>query len=78
MQYIYHCKHCRTVIDVFETNQEHADIQLGLSALTAEEQDELLSYDEQGQKVYIRTICDYCFDAIKSNPELALIGNPLQ
>ncbi len=77
MKYIYHCKHCHTVIDVIEGNEDIGR-QLGLADLTMEEKEDFLTFDKQEQKVYVKTVCDYCYQAIVNNPELAIIGNPLQ
>ncbi|OEF95756.1 anti-sigma-F factor Fin [Desulfuribacillus alkaliarsenatis] len=76
MKYIYHCKHCRTIIDEIEADQETIK-KLGLSDLTPEEQAELMAYNQQSQSMYVKTLCDYCYEALKANPELFLIGKPL-
>lgn len=77
MKYIYHCKHCHTVIDTLEAEQQ-MERQLGLLNLTTEERNELLTFDKTEQKIYVKTVCEYCYQAIQANPELSLIGNPLQ
>jgi hypothetical protein len=51
---------------------------LGLDTLTAEEQADIISYNLNEDVAYVRTICNYCQEAIESHPELALLHNPLQ
>ncbi|OEH84341.1 hypothetical protein BHU72_11080 [Desulfuribacillus stibiiarsenatis] len=77
MKFIYHCKHCHTVIDILEADRT-IEKDLGLQDLSQQEKDELLYFDAAEQSVYVRTVCDFCYEAIQANPELALVGSPLQ
>lgn len=77
MKFIYQCRHCQMIIDVIEGGPD-LEQQLGLTELSLEEQNDTLVFDEHGQNVHVKTVCDYCYQAILANPELVLIGNPLQ
>ncbi len=77
MKYLYHCKHCHVVIDEIEGPQD-IEKKLGLLDLTLEERAEVLTYDQTTQRVYVETICDFCYEAIITNLELSLVGKPLQ
>lgn len=77
MQLIYVCRHCRTYLG--RLNREQADERrLGLASLTAEEQADIISYNLNEDVAYVKTICDYCQEAIEAHPELALLDSPLQ
>jgi hypothetical protein len=51
--------------------------QLGFHFLTPEERSDIIAYDSSGN-VTVKVVCDYCNEALSSNPDLMLIGNPLQ
>lgn len=51
--------------------------QLGFDSLTEEERALIISREQSGDTV-VRITCDYCREALNWNPELSLVGNPLQ
>ena len=72
----YVCRHCQMPLGSFETMQV-SEYKLGLHFLTPEERKRIISYNSDGD-VTVRVICDYCSQTLESNPELALLSNPLQ
>lgn len=77
MQLIYVCRHCNMYLGRLE--RERVDSQrLGLTALTPEEQADIITYNLNEDVAYVKTICTYCQEAIETNPELVLLHNPLQ
>lgn len=72
----YVCRHCRMPIGEIEGDAV-SEFQLGFHFLTPEERGEMIAYDGSGG-VTVRVTCDYCRQALDANPELSLIGNPLQ
>lgn len=72
----YVCRHCQTPIGEI-ASAEVSEFQLGFHFLTPEERSDIISYSLNGD-VTVRVVCDYCREALAANPELSLIGNPLQ
>jgi len=72
----YICRYCKTDIGSIE-NGVVSEQQLGLHALTAAERQEMVTYNGNGDLV-VHLVCDYCNEALSSNPELNLVNNPLQ
>ncbi|MDB5052390.1 MAG: hypothetical protein JWM44_440 [Bacilli bacterium] len=72
----YICRHCQTMIGVI-TNDLVSEFQLGFHFLTPEERSDIISYNLNGD-VTVKLVCNYCGEALAANPELMLIGNPLQ
>jgi hypothetical protein len=72
----YICRHCQTTIGVI-TNDLVSEFQLGFHFLTPEERSDIISYNPNGD-VTVKLVCNYCGEALEANPELMLIGNPLQ
>ena len=54
-----------------------SEMQLGFHFLTPEERSDIIAYNPNGD-VTVKVVCDYCREAIESNPELLLVANPLQ
>jgi hypothetical protein len=72
----YICRHCQTLIG--QLPQQHMNEQLlGFHFLTPEERQSIISYNPNGD-VTVKVICDYCKEALDSNPELSLVVSPLQ
>ncbi|TDF91593.1 anti-sigma-F factor Fin family protein [Paenibacillus piri] len=72
----YICRHCQTLIG--ELEQQHVSEELlGFHFLTPEERRDIISYNPSGD-VTVKVICDYCKEALDSNPELSLLTSPLQ
>ncbi|MGD8192538.1 anti-sigma-F factor Fin [Brevibacillus ginsengisoli] len=76
MSYRYECRCCGMRIGEIARSDISED-RLGFSSLTPEERQHIIS-KEQGGDTVIRILCDYCRDALDQNPELSLVGNPLQ
>ncbi|GBG10302.1 hypothetical protein B1748_27640 [Paenibacillus sp. MY03] len=72
----YICRHCKTSIGSIEGNTV-TERELGFHSLTPEERSDIIAYDSSGN-VTVKVVCDYCNEALSSNPDLMLIGNPLQ
>ncbi|HEX7065157.1 MAG TPA: anti-sigma-F factor Fin family protein [Bacillales bacterium] len=67
MSITYRCRHCGTQIGQLQNEIYHAE-QLGFHHLTAEERQEMISYDESGD-VLVRTVCEDCQEALERNPD---------
>lgn len=76
MSFLYLCRCCGMKIAEFDQARV-TEGQLGLDSLTAEERQHIIS-EENGGDTVVRILCDYCRDAFDQNPELSLVGNPLQ
>ena len=76
MPITYICRHCLTRIGALEKRNVSEEL-LGFHFLTAEERQSIISYNPNGD-VTVKVICDYCKDALDSNPELSLLTSPLQ
>ncbi|MEK3884233.1 anti-sigma-F factor Fin family protein [Paenibacillus sp. PL2-23] len=72
----YICRHCKTSIGSLNTASV-TEQQLGFHSLTPEERSDIIAYDSNGD-VTVKVVCDYCSEALDSNPDLLLVGNPLQ
>lgn len=72
----YVCRHCRAKMGQIEGDAV-SEARLGLHFLTPEERRDIISYDSNGN-MSVQVVCDYCAEALEANPELSLIGNPLQ
>lgn len=72
----YKCRYCGTGIGEI-TDETVSEYQLGFHFLTPEERRDIISYDSTGD-VTVKVICDYCKEAVDSNPELLLFESPLQ
>lgn len=77
MQLVYVCRHCRSYLGRLDSHKTDTD-RLGFHALTADEQADIISYNLNEDVMYVKTICDYCQEAIEAHPELVLLQNPLQ
>ncbi|GIP19602.1 anti-sigma-F factor Fin [Paenibacillus montaniterrae] len=72
----YICRYCKTHIGSID-NALVSEQQLGLHSLTADERNDMITYNGNGDLV-VHLVCDYCNEALNSNPELNLVNNPLQ
>lgn len=72
----YICRHCKSSMGSIEGSSV-TEQQLGFHSLTPEERSDIIAYDSSGN-VTVKVVCDYCNEALSSNPDLMLIGNPLQ
>ncbi|MGF7049699.1 RNase P subunit RPR2 [Paenibacillus sp. DS2015] len=72
----YICRHCHTVLGTIESASV-TEMQLGFHSLTPAERRDIIAYDLSGE-VTVRVTCDYCNEALESNPELSLLSSPLQ
>lgn len=77
MHLVYTCKHCHSFLGQLDRTRVD-DRRLGLSTLSAEERADLVSYDLKEDVAYVKTICEFCQEALEANPELALLHSPLQ
>ncbi|MHA6481555.1 anti-sigma-F factor Fin [Paenibacillus sp. strain BS8-2] len=72
----YICRHCKSSMGSIE-GSSITEQQLGFHFLTPEERSDIIAYDSSGN-IEVKVVCDYCNEALSSNPDLMLIGNPLQ
>lgn len=72
----YVCRHCNTPLGSIDSPHV-TELQLGFNSLTPDERRDIIAYDLSGD-VIVKITCDYCNEALESNPELNLVGNPLQ
>ncbi|EGL19688.1 anti-sigma-F factor Fin [Paenibacillus chitinolyticus] len=72
----YICRHCQSSIGEISRDQV-SEYQLGFHFLTPEERSDIIAYNMDGG-VTVKVVCDYCKQALDANPELNLIGSPLQ
>ena len=72
----YICKHCKLSIGSIE-EQAVSEQRLGFHSLTPEERSDIIAYSQNGD-VTVSIVCDYCNEALQSNPDLILISSPLQ
>ncbi|MBH5320722.1 anti-sigma-F factor Fin family protein [Paenibacillus sp. GSMTC-2017] len=72
----YICRHCKTSMGSLESTSI-TEQQLGFHFLTPEERNDIIAYDLNGD-VTVKVVCDYCNEALNTNPDLMLVSNPLQ
>lgn len=72
----YICKYCRLNMGRIE-NESISEHRLGFHSLTVDERKDIITYNLNGD-VEVHLVCDYCNEALNSNPELNLVNNPLQ
>lgn len=72
----YICRHCKTSIGSVDAASV-TEQQLGFHFLTPEERSDIIAYDSNGD-ITVKIVCDYCSEALDSNPDLLLVSNPLQ
>lgn len=72
----YVCRHCQHELGELPEGVDH-DPRLGLQILTADERNDIITYNQTGQLV-VKLTCEYCEEALRKNPELSLLGNFLQ
>ncbi|MBP1907356.1 anti-sigma-F factor Fin family protein [Paenibacillus turicensis] len=76
MAITYLCRHCNTIVGRLEDSQV-TEQQLGFTSLTPDERRDIIAYDSNGD-INVKVTCEYCSEALRNHPELALISNPLQ
>ncbi len=76
LSFRYVCRCCGMKIGEIDQSMVTAG-RLGLDSLTPEEQQHIISREHSGDTV-VRVLCDYCKEALDHNPELTLVGTPLQ
>lgn len=76
MAVTYICKYCRSNIGKIEETVI-SEQRLGFNSLTDDERKDIITYNLNGD-IVVQLVCDYCNEALSSNPELMLINNPLQ
>ena len=65
----YVCRYCKTPLG--QLNEVLlSEEQLGFHALTREEREAIMTYDNFGNMT-VRVICDYCQQAVEEHPELS-------
>lgn len=67
MAITYRCRHCGTQIGQLKEEIYHSQ-GLGFDHLTADERQEMIHYDENGD-VLVQTVCEDCQEALERNPE---------
>lgn len=72
----YACKYCASAIGEIE-HQDLSEQRLGFHFLTPEERKDIIAYNQDGH-ILVKVICDYCNEALHTNPELFLLASPLQ
>lgn len=72
----YVCKYCNMPLGEI-ANENVTEVQLGFHFLTPEERSDIITYNSNGE-VTVKLVCDYCHEALQSNPELSLVSSPLQ
>lgn len=81
MRVQYVCKYCQHLVG--ELNEpgwslEDAKRLCGFYQLTAVERTESIDYNGGDGSIYVKTVCDYCQDAVETHPELLVEGKLLQ
>lgn len=72
----YICRHCLTFQGEINSSAV-SEAQLGFHFLTPEERRDIIAYNADGD-VTVKVVCDFCREALETNPELSLLGTPLQ
>ncbi|WP_127588070.1 anti-sigma-F factor Fin family protein [Paenibacillus koleovorans] len=73
----YICRHCGSGMGRID-NEQVSEYRLGFHFLTPEERNDIITYNNDSGDVTVKLTCDYCTQALAANPELNLIGSPLQ
>lgn len=72
----YMCKHCESPLgEIIKENI--SEQQLGFHFLTPDERKDIIAYNHHGH-IIVKMTCDYCNEALHTNPELFLLVSPLQ
>ncbi|WP_438435228.1 anti-sigma-F factor Fin [Gorillibacterium sp. sgz500922] len=72
----YVCRHCGSVIGVLDGGAV-SESRLGLHFLTLAERRDIIAYNADGGMT-VKVVCEFCREALEANPELSLVGSPLQ
>lgn len=81
MRVEYWCKHCgKSMGNVNQPGwtRHDAEVHCGLNQLSAVERDESVSYNRDHGVMTVRSVCDYCQQALETHPEFLLEGKLLQ
>lgn len=76
MAVYYSCKHCNVQIGKLDLHSV-GSADLGLNQLTDQEREEYLSYDDQGH-MYVKSICEDCFEMLRRNPDYHALDSFIQ
>jgi len=63
MKLYYVCECCQDLISEIEMDELDEE-KLGLSSLTAEERQDIISVNSESNKIYINSLCDECISAL--------------
>lgn len=63
MKLYYVCECCQDLISELEVDELDED-RLGFSSLTDEERQDIISVNEESNKIYINSLCDECISAL--------------
>ncbi|MDT2048740.1 peptide ABC transporter permease [Priestia aryabhattai] len=63
----YFCRHCHAKVGMIE-GKEYSTEKLGFHHLTADERQELVQYQANGD-LTVKTICEDCQEALDRNPD---------
>jgi hypothetical protein len=72
----YNCKHCDMHLGEI-ADERISELQLGFHFLTPAERRDIITYDSNGDTL-VKISCEFCMEALRIHPELALVPNPLQ
>lgn len=70
----YVCKYCHN--ELATINSSVTEQQLGFSALTEQDKQDMLSYDQIGN-MQVNICCDYCYEALTAHPDLMQYNSPI-
>ncbi|WP_221569253.1 anti-sigma-F factor Fin family protein [Alkalihalobacillus sp. TS-13] len=76
MAVYYSCKHCGVHIGKLDVSST-ASTNLGFDHLSDQEREEYISYDDQGH-VYVKSICEDCYEMLRRNPDLHALDTFIQ
>ncbi|MCF6139593.1 anti-sigma-F factor Fin family protein [Pseudalkalibacillus berkeleyi] len=76
MSVYYACKHCNVHIGKLDVSSV-ATTNLGLDQLTDQEREEYVSYDDDGH-VYVKSICEDCYEMLNKNPDYHALDTFIQ
>ncbi|WP_261134725.1 anti-sigma-F factor Fin family protein [Bacillus sp. Marseille-Q3570] len=76
MAVYYSCKHCGVHIGKLDVTSA-ASTNLGFDYLSDQEREEYISYDDQGH-VYVKSICEDCYEMLRKNPDLHALDTFIQ
>lgn len=81
MRVQYMCKYCKQFLGELnqpEWSRADAERACGINRLNAMEQTEVVDYNGIDESMQVKTVCDYCQNAVELHPELLVEGKLLQ